>query len=132
MRWLVVLLVGLAVGALGAVTVIGAMRHATPLPKGLMAVTGHQFATLRRQVKAKQCPPGSAQARLRTLRALGDDVETAFLPTGRDDERFRRHLADYLGTLDAALASPPAHCAALEPVLREVGARCEQCHDDYR
>lgn len=132
MRWLVLLLVGVLVGALGAVTAIGAMRQATPLPKGLMAVTDHQFATLRRQVKANRCAPDSAQARLRTLRALGDDFESAFLPTGRDDARFLRHLAAYVESLDAALAAPPAHCAALAQALRDIGGRCKQCHDDYR
>jgi hypothetical protein len=132
MRWLVVMLVGVLVGALGAVTAMGAMRHATPLPKGLMAVTNHQFATLRRQVQADRCTPDPALARLRTLRALGDDVEAAFLPTGRDDARFLRHLADYVASLDAALAAPPAHCAALALALRDIGSRCKQCHDDYR
>src|SRR5687767_6294766 len=132
MRWLVLLVVGMAIGALGAVTAIGAMRHATPLPKGLMAVTGHQFETLRRQAKAGRCEPDAVAARLRTLQALVPDVEPAFLPTGRDDERFRRHLAAYAGALDAALAAPPAHCAALQLALRDIGGRCRQCHDDYR
>lgn len=132
MRWLAVLLVGIAIGALGAVTAIGAMRHATPLPKGLMAVTGHQFGTLRQQAKTGRCARAAALERLRTLRALGDEVEQAFLPTGRDDERFRRHLADYVATLDTALASPPEQCTSLNLVLRDLGARCRQCHDDYR
>jgi cytochrome c556 len=132
MRGLVLLMVGVAVGALGAVTAIGSMRHATPLPKALMAVTGHQFETLQRQAKAGRCEPAAIDARLRTLRALGDEVGPALLPTGRDDERFRRALAGYIAALDAALAARPAHCAALQPVLRDIGGRCRQCHADYR
>jgi hypothetical protein len=132
MRWLAMLLLGLAIGAFAAVTLVGAMRQATPLRKGIMAVSQHQLRELRELAAGEPCDPAAAARRLGVLRGLGPDFEAALLPTGRDDELFRRHLANYLGSLDRALAETPPQCAGLRTAVREVGAGCKRCHDDFR
>ena len=131
MRWWVSLLVGMAVGALGAVTAIGALRQGTPLHQGAMAVTGYQFRALRGQLGAGRCDAAVAIRRLRLMRDLSEDFGSAFLPNGRD-ELFLEHRARYAAALDAALARPPATCAALQVALKPVGQACRTCHDDFR
>ena len=105
MRGLAMLLLGMAIGAFAAVTLVGAMRQATPLRKGIMAVSERQLVELRKLAAGERCEPMAAASRLQVLRGLGDDFEAALLPSGRDDAQFRRHLAHYLGTVDRAEAS---------------------------
>jgi hypothetical protein len=131
MRWLGLLLLGMALGALATVSAIGAMRQGTPLHKGAMAVTSHQFRDLRGQVEAGRCDAEVAGRRLRLMRDLGADFDAAFLPNGRD-ELFRRHRKRYTAALDAALQSPPTTCAALQAAVRPIGQACRACHDDFR
>ena len=131
MRWLAMLVLGMAIGAFGAVTLVGAMRQATPLRKGIMAVSQQQLRELRKAAAGEHCAVAATAPRLALLRGMGADFEAAFLP-GRDDAAFRRHLGHYLATLDRALATPPVGCVALRQALREVGAGCKRCHDDFR
>lgn len=132
MRGLAMLLLGMAIGAFAAVTLVGAMRQATPLRKGIMAVSERQLVELRKLAAGERCEPMAAASRLQVLRGLGDDFEAALLPSGRDDAQFRRHLAHYLGTVDRALAAAPQSCARLRAAVRDVGAGCKRCHDDFR
>lgn len=131
MKWIVMLLLGMLVGALGAVSVVGAMKQDTPLRKGVMAVSSHQFRDLRGQVEAGRCDAATVERRLRVMRGVAADFEPAFLPTGRDD-LFRRHQAGYVAALEAALATPPSTCASLGEAVKPIGLACRTCHDDFR
>lgn len=131
MRALVVLLIGLVVGA--ALTLIGlnALRQGTAYPNGVMAVMAAQMKALDEATKQNRCTAADLTPRLQTLRALGNDLEPAFLPT-QDDERFIAHSAELRGALDAALASPPSDCASARLSLDRVGKTCSACHRDFK
>lgn len=126
------LLLGMAIGIFGAVTVLGAMQQGTPLPRGMMAVTGYHFGSLREQVDAGRCDAVDIQRRLRGLEALTVDLESAFLPTGGDDARFESLAGDYRRAVQAALAAPPQDCAALGATVKNLGAQCKACHNEFR
>jgi cytochrome c556 len=132
MRMLVMLVLGIAIGAFGTVTALSALRQGTAPNKGAMALTGHHFAGLRRMGDGGRCDADAIATHLRQMRAVANDLESTFLPTGADDDLFRRHSGDYRTALDHALASPPAQCDALARAVREVGARCKACHRDFR
>ena len=65
------------------------------------------------------------------VRALSNDMDLAF-PALKDDARFQRHASQFRATLNDALSSPPADCAALAVSLQKLGDDCKACHQDFR
>lgn len=131
MRAVVMLLVGVLVGALGAVTAVGAMKQDVPYPKASMTLMRHHFTPLKDMPASGRCDPALIQRHLRGLQALAGEFD-AFLPTGGDDDAFRRHAATFAGAVDAAVAAPPATCQALGQANQTLGGACKACHDDFR
>ena len=131
MRSLILVLIGLFVGF--AVTLIGmnSLRKGTAYPNGVMAVMSAQMDALESSLKQNRCAATDLSPRLQTLRHLGNDLEPAFLPT-QDDDRFGEHASNLRAALDAALAAPPADCAAAKVVIDKVGAGCQDCHRDFK
>jgi cytochrome c556 len=132
MRMVAMLVLGLAIGVFAAVTVISGMRQETPYSKAVMAVTKRNYDDLRALAESGRCDARVAGAHLRTLAALANDIGPAFLPTGMDDALFERHLQAYRSRVDAAFAAAPADCAALKPLVVDVGAGCKECHADFK
>jgi hypothetical protein len=126
------LLLGIAIGVFGTVSMLNAMQGRTPLSKGVMAVADHHFGSLRRIAASGKCDPAQTEPHLRTLLAVSGDLDAAFLPTGGDDALFARHAAGYRDALTASLVVPPPDCAALAGPMRTIGAGCKTCHQDFR
>jgi cytochrome c556 len=132
MRMIVMLLLGLAIGVLGAVTIIGGMKQDVPYARAVMALTSQHFGALRKMEESQQCDAAQSVRHLRSLRALADDLAPAFLPTGGDDAQFQKYGSDYAARLDTALASVPATCTALRTAIINIGAGCKACHQDFK
>lgn len=132
MRMVIMLLLGIFIGALAAVTAVSAMRQETPLSKALMSVSGHHFRALHGMVKAEKCDSAVARNHLAAIRSAANDLETAFLPTGVDDEQFRKYATEFRAALDTSLVSVPEACPALSEELKPVGAGCKACHEDFK
>lgn len=132
MRMLGMLLLGIVIGALGTVMAINALRQGIAPGKAAMALTAHHSGQLRRMGESGSCDAAAIAMHLRQLRALGNELEGAFLPTGGDDDLFRRHAANYREVLDRTLAAPPLQCEPLTAAMRQVGAECKACHQDFR
>ncbi|MEL4890029.1 hypothetical protein PQU63_01235 [Xanthomonas protegens] len=131
-RYLFVLLAGLLLGLVLTVMALRAVQaRQDPFPRSLMQVMGKQLALLERDTAHRQCSGAGPQARLRTLRLLGDELGTAF-PDLADDSRFREHADALRAGVDAALAQPPADCAALAQARQQIDERCDACHRDFR
>lgn len=131
MRAVVLLVVGILVGALGAVTAIGAMKKDIPLPKASMTMMKHHFGALRGLPDGGKCDAPTIRRHLAGLQALGTEFH-AFLPTGGDDAAFEKHAANYAATIDRVAAAPPADCTALAAANQTLGGACKACHDDFR
>lgn len=131
-RYLIVLLLGLLVGVIATVMAMRAI-HARQdhFPGSLMTVMAKQTELLGQSQKQNRCSINDTAPRLQTLRALANDLETAF-PGLRDDERFQQHASRYRATLNDALARPPSDCAALAAVAQKVGSDCKSCHQDFK
>ncbi|WP_295926054.1 hypothetical protein [uncultured Xanthomonas sp.] len=133
-RYLFVLLAGLLLGLVLTVMALRAVQaRQDPFPRSLMQVMGKQLALLERDAAHRQCSGAGPQARLRTLRLLGDELGTAF-PDLADDSRFREHADALRAGVDAALAQPPTDCAALAQAQarQQIDERCDACHRDFR
>ena len=132
MRMIVMLVLGLFIGAFGAVTAVSALRQETPLSKSVMRVSGYHFSQLRKLKQGGRCEVSAIEPHLRTMRAVADDINAAFLPTGSDDTAFQDHADKYRQALDTALVSVAGTCPALDTTLVSVGATCKACHQEFR
>ncbi|HEU0153777.1 MAG TPA: hypothetical protein VFQ84_10600 [Arenimonas sp.] len=131
MRFLIVGVIGLLVGALCTLVLVNSLRQGTAYPNGVMAVMSAQMKGLNQSLKQNRCASADLAPRLQTLRYVGNDIEPAFLPTS-DDERFIAHASQLRAALDAALAAPPADCAAARVVVDRVSSGCQDCHRDFK
>jgi cytochrome c556 len=131
MRLIVLFLVGLAVGAIGTLVTINALHQGTPYNKAVMAMMGQQMKAVDKSVKSNKCAATDIAPRLQTLRFVANDIEPAFAGD-IDDPQFNRYAADLRGVADAALAAPPATCAAASATLSSLGKACDSCHRDFR
>jgi len=131
MRSLILVLIGLFVGAAATLVAMNALRQGTAYPNGVMAVMAAQMKGLGGSLKQNRCAATDLTPRLQTLRHLANDLEPAFLPT-QDDDRFIQHSTTLRASLDAALATPPADCAAAGVVLNRIQNGCQACHRDFK
>ena len=131
MRSLILVLIGLFVGAACTLVAMSALRQGTAYPNGVMAVMSAQMRALDSSVKQNRCASADLAPRLQTLRHLGNDLEPAFLPT-EDDERFIQHASTLRASLDAALAATPSDCAAASVALDRIQNGCQACHRDFK
>ncbi|SKC02898.1 cytochrome c [Luteibacter sp. 22Crub2.1] len=129
MRALLFVILGLAVGAMGATFALSALRQGTPFHDGVMAVMQHHMGALRANVRAKQCDAKVSAERLARLRLTAGDIREAFPDM---DAGFARAGATLDAALDAAVAAAPASCDGLAVALKPVGDACQSCHQQYR
>lgn len=131
MRYLVVGIIGLLVGAMCTLILMNTLRRGTAYPNGVMAVMSAQSKALDLSLKQNRCAATDLSPRLQAMRHLGNDLEPAFLPT-QDDERFIAHASELRAALDAALAAPPSDCMAARVVIERVDNSCQSCHRDFK
>ncbi len=78
MRPLLLVILGLVVGAMGATFALSALRQGTPFHLGVMAVMQHHMGVLRANVRANQCDAKGSLAHLSRMRENAGDVREAF------------------------------------------------------
>ena len=131
-RYLFVLIAGLLIGVIATVMGMRALQaRQDHFPDSLMTVMAKQAQLLGESQKQNRCSVADTTPRLQTLRALANDLETAF-PGLRDDERFQQHASRFRATLNDALAKPPTDCAALAAAVQKIGSDCKSCHQDFK
>lgn len=131
MRSLVLLLVGLAVGALCTLIAVNTLNRGTPYHRAVMTMMGQQMKAIDKSVKASRCAATDLSPRLQTLRLVANDIEPSFAGV-EDDPQFNRYAADLRAAADAALTAPPASCAAASATLSNLGKACDSCHRDFK
>jgi cytochrome c556 len=129
MRALILLLLGLAVGAIAATSVVNALRQRDAYPRGLMNVLQHHYATLRHDVRDKRCT--DSPRRVAALKALVADIDGAMYPGASPEPPFIEYEQRLSDALNAA-ATATDQCAALAPAVDKIGAACDACHHQYR
>lgn len=134
-RYLFVFLLGLVLGIVAVLMLLRALEARKTwrdhYPEALMHVLAAHTAQMRANTEANRCSPTDTLPHLQALRSLGNDFERAF-PGLRDNERFVGHAAQFRGTLDAALSSPPVGCEGVGQAAARIGEACKACHQDYR
>lgn len=131
-RYLIVLVLGLLIGVVATVMAMRAIQaRKDHFPDSLMNVLAKQSQLLRQSQQQNRCTPNEVMPRMQTMRALSNDLDLAF-PELKDDARFQRHASQLRATLNDALATPPADCAALAVSLQKLAEDCKACHQDFR
>lgn len=130
-RFLFLFLLGLLVGAVATVMAMRALQaRKDPFPDSVMHVMSKQTDMLKQNLAQNRCTSSDALPRLQTLRAVSNDLETAF-PDLAEDQRFVTHASQLRATLDGALSAPPVGCPDTKAILAKVGEACKACHDDF-
>ncbi|WCE03534.1 hypothetical protein [Pseudoxanthomonas sp. JBR18] len=130
-RFLFLFLLGLLVGAVATVMAMRALQaRKDPFPDSVMHVMSKQTDMLKQNLAQNRCTSSDALPRLQTLRAVSNDLETAF-PDLAEDQRFVTHASQLRATLDGALSAPPVGCPDTKATLAKVGEACKACHDDF-
>lgn len=132
MRLLIVLIIGIVVGALcGSMAARSiAMTHA--YPRGVMAVLQVRLANARHAVEAvPACDPIRTASELAALASFLPEISPAL--NAQDEPR----LLELSQQMQAASASvggsdATASCAELARRIERIGRACEACHQEYR
>lgn len=130
MRYLVCLIVGLAIGAIAASTVVTAIARRDEWPRGVMNVMQHELVGARAAARAQQCASPAMRTASAHLQLLAGDIELALLAPGTKDRVFSQYASDLRDTL--AKWDVGADCAHQGEALTAVANACETCHRDYR
>ena len=131
-RYFFLFAVGLVVGIVATVMGMRAWNaRQDPFPGALMNVQQWHMGQLKANLDANRCNATDVLPHLAALRMTSDDIERAFSGLA-DDPRFKKAAGDMRATLDAARANPPLSCANVGTVMKDVGAACKACHQDFR
>jgi len=131
MKAVILFLVALVAGALCTLVAVNAMNRGTTWSHATMGVIGAQMKAMDASVKANRCAGTDLVPRLQTLRYVANDIEPAF-PDLVGEPQFSRYAGDLRAAADAALANPPASCAAASTTLSSLKKSCDSCHRDFR
>lgn len=131
MRAVVLILIGLFIGALGAVAAIAALKQGTPYHDAVMTVMGQQMGALRGMREKNACPVEDIAHRLELLQGMGKELEAAFLPVG-DDAKFIERAKAFRDAVAVAQGKQAASCDALGEAMSGIGGTCKGCHEDFR
>jgi cytochrome c556 len=129
MRALLLLLLGLAVGAIAASFAGNALRQRDTYPRAVMDLMQHHIGTLGGSIRARQCDASASIGHLQRLQSAATEIGQAFPDA---DQAFYDGAAKLETALRGAVQAAPAGCPALQAALKPVDEACEACHRQYR
>jgi len=127
MRNIVLLLIGLAIGAIATANVVNALRQRDAYPRGLMNVLQHHYAALREDVRRNRCVQASSRD-LAVLRLASEEISSAVYAGDIPDAPFR----EFDQRLHDALGTTASTCSEAASALDRIHDACEACHRQYR
>lgn len=133
MRALLLIILGLAIGAVAATMIGNVLRMRNAYPRAVMVIMQHHMARLREAMEHGQCPADMARLHLERVAAVDTEIVPAFAgPNGSILKPFRRYAEQLQGAVHTALQQAPAGCGALTAAVRRISDRCSDCHRQYR
>ena len=130
MRALLLLILGLIVGAAGAGMVGNAIRLRHAYTRGVMDVMQHHAAALHAAARSGQCLAATTRQHLQVMSTMAGEIGPAFGNAG--DTHFSdlaQQLKDQLSAADQVASN---ECKALAVSVQKIGERCDACHREYR
>jgi hypothetical protein len=130
MRYLVCLIIGLAIGALAASMFANVAARRAAWPRGIMNVMQQALGSARTAARSGHCKTRSVPSDSAHLHLLAGDLEPALLAPGSKDRVFSQYATDLRTALEKWDTN--ADCARQGEALTAVANACEACHRDYR
>ena len=131
-HYLFLLILGLVLGAVATVMALRAIEaRKDPFPDALMHVQQWQMGQLKTDMEQNRCNATDVLPHLQALRMTANDIDAAF-PDLRDDPRFTAASTAMRASMDKAVANPPLTCEGLGAAMKDIGASCKGCHQDFR
>ena len=131
MRSLILLVLGIAIGAIAALQVGTVWRQRDAYPRGVMAVMQHHLGALHQEIVGNQCPLAQNALHLDWLQRMAGVIPDA-LPQYGHDGHFQNFVHRLQGEIRTTQSPLPTGCRTLEPRIRAIGGACEACHAEYR
>jgi|GEM_PF-1477351 len=127
---IVLLLIGLAAGALMSVMAANVLRAQASYPQALMQVQQVQLGALRNAAKSQQCSGARAGEASLILDATARDIERAFYTNATVPADFRERAEHLRAAISEVRAA--RDCAQFAPSVARLAASCDACHQSYR
>ena len=131
MRALILLVLGIAIGAIAAFQVGSVLRQRDAYPRGVMAVMQHHLGALHQEIVGNQCPLAQSALNLDWMQRMAGAIPGA-LPQYGHDAHFQNFVQRLQGEIRVTRTPLATECKALEPRIRAIGGACEACHTEYR
>lgn len=126
---LVLLAIGIAVGAVGATTVVRTINLRHAYPRAVMTLMNVHVSHLKHAIYTGQCTAADSSAQLQRMDTLASTIQAAFKV--RAGSPFMQAHAHLQHALDKARATPLASCQALRAALGPITDACESCHNKF-
>ena len=131
MRYALVLILGIAIGALAMSQVGKILAARDAYPRGVMAVMQQHYGALRHSLDTGTCKATNNQLNLAWVERMSTQINPALNPDAAD-LRFDTYVRKLDARITAAQAIAPADCPALRLAAQRIGAACSACHEVYR
>jgi cytochrome c556 len=131
MRSLILMILGLAFGAICTAIAMNALAQRSAYARGVMQVMQHHYAELRNGQRTGRCDAATVTRDRDVLRMLSDEVAPSVYGDGTPDPPFREYI-DRLHSALADLGDGTQGCAALAATVNRLGDSCDACHRQYR
>ncbi|MCK9367346.1 MAG: cytochrome c [Metallibacterium scheffleri] len=131
MRYALVLILGIAIGALAMSQVGKILAARDAYPRGVMAVMQQHFGALRHSLDGSACKAADNQLNLAWVARMSTQINPALNPDAAD-LRFDTYVRKLDARIADAQAIAPADCPALRLAAQRIGAACSACHEVYR
>ena len=131
MRALILLVLGIAIGAIAAFQVGSVLRQRDAYPRGVMAVMQHHLGALHQEIVSTQCPLAQSALHLDWMQRMAGAIPGA-LPQYGHDAHFQNFVRRLQGEIRITRNPLPSECRTLEARIRAIGGACEACHAEYR
>ncbi len=129
MRYVIIIIIGIAIGALSAFSLANMLNKQNAWGRGVMTVMAHEMGALKDAVKANNC--SDIGDTLMRLRLVSERIEPAMMPPPATDKIFSKH-ADDLHQAIAAVQASGGDCQILAAGMEKIKDVCSACHRDYR
>jgi hypothetical protein len=132
MKYVVILLVGFAAGAMLALFAANLLAREDATGRALMVLMQDHLGALRVGIRDGQCQPETTASRLDRLAALTAEIDYAFAPGLADDPAFQVRRDELARALAGLAADVPADCARLSDAIKTLADTCDACHNAHR
>lgn len=129
MRSLILVLIGLVLGAFGAHMVERTIQLRHAYPRAVMDVMQHHFVAMRNEAKSGTCPAATTQNHLKAMIGISHEIGPAF---GTGDAHFNDLANRLRQSLQQSADNTPVDCKGLATALSVISGRCDDCHREYR